>query len=265
MKKFSKKIITLLLVVIMLSNVSTFALAKVKTHDITMSELQELEKKYNIKTTVVDSSENIPSELILKNITKEELERLIVEGQSNNSEQVKVEKIEIDSNTLINDPEAQIIDSNTTSNTFDSSAVTSTNENEIASISALPTITTVYKSKTFVRADASISPNLQLKRTIDIYWKYEYYFDNTDKMTHYQNLKITNACNSTITHLNPEPYTVFYTLTDELYSYDYAEEFYVVRYNIATYAYISGQIIKIPLGENYMNGTDSYYLSDLSY
>jgi hypothetical protein len=249
-----KKILALVIIsVIIITSTPTAALAKEQKHSITMKELDDLAAKYNIQTTIVDKE--VPKELIYNDITKEELENLIIEGLYASSKPITYDcTIAIDPETLIEESDDITIGINNSD-----SITNNASTNSIITDTWIP----CTGSKTFYTTNSDVSQYLTLKYTMGTDYKFEMYYNSQNGVIYYRNWQFTGAGPAYITHLNPDPYYVTGTASSALWRSDVATHDYSVVYDAGVYVSLGGAIVRVPLGTGVVGGDIYYYISQV--
>ncbi|TCU64431.1 hypothetical protein EV204_1262 [Tissierella praeacuta] len=230
-----KKSFSILLVVILLLSMSVVSFAD--EHDeITFEDVMELTSKYNLESVIVDES-SLKDEKVIRNLTKEELESLIING------------IEESSKPLYFEEEVYITDKSISPNiNFSGDSLS----NSLGDWEVFKKVATL--SKTFYAGETKY---LKLRASVAATYQFESKSINgaPDPI---RNWKFTDADDGNIVHLNDGEYQLKKISSKTSLTDDVIKQEYKGVVDVGHFVGVGKLTVRISLGEQDFSGTLAY-------
>lgn len=244
-----KKITTIILALALM--IPTTAAFADEREELTFTDLEQISEKYGIEPVILDQSSDIPESLILKDITKEELEELIVKARTEAKqplifeENVMIEKVSNDEALSLSPDET-----NRASNFMTMSSSGWTTINRTTTLSRTSYLGQIQEFQVYAAVAAS------------------YQFENCTLPGEggtKRNFKFISCDNGSLEHLNRGAYELkSYTSNANVASSgSMITQSYQGVYNLGTYVSIKGFPVRIPLTDNNFSGTINYSISEV--
>ncbi|MBU5678241.1 hypothetical protein KQI88_17675 [Alkaliphilus sp. MSJ-5] len=234
-----KKFFTILLGLALVFSMSTASFAN-ENHEVTFDELMELATKYNFEPVIVD--ESLSEKDIVRNLTKDELENLIIKTLEENSKPLHFEEVYV---------------------TFEIPSSVALDES-IDLIAPLSTWKTAGGVKTLSRTDDHMGEkDFRLKKAVSASYEFEYQpLPGEPDPT--RNWRFTGVDDAGVVHLNPGAYQVkkISSSAKVLSDTGIRQEFSGVV-NVGFYTVIGGVNIRVPIADNDFSGSVSYSISQV--
>lgn len=231
-----KKICSVLLLFVLLMSTSVVSFAN-GNNEITFEEFEQLMKKYDLESVVVDES-SLKDINVIKDLTKEELENLIIKGIEEVSKPLHFEeKIDMTDEILSLD--------------------FSPNANLLSNWETINRVTTL--SKTFYSGDTTY---FRLRASVAASYQYEYQWLPGEPGL-VRNWKFTDADRGEIIHLNDGEYQMKRVSSKTSFTNDEVKQEYEGVVDIGTYVGIGDFSVRISLGQNDFSGMIWYTKSSV--